>query len=101
MQLKKLLMTWNIIPGREQAYIEFNAKVFVPKMMEFGLHPMDSWFTQFGDAPQVTVGWVADDTAVIRRAIDSDDWRSLVTELDRFVSDFTYKIVPVTGRFQM
>jgi len=101
MQLMKLLMTWNIIPGREQAYIDFNAKTFVPRMMEFGLQPMDSWFTQYGDAPQVTVGWVTDDAAVIKRALASDEWHELEEQLEGYVTDFEYKVVPVTGRFQM
>jgi hypothetical protein len=101
MQLMKLLMTWDIIPGQEQAYIDFNAKEFVPRLMKLGLRPVDSWFTLYGDAPQVTVGWVTDDVEVIRRAVDSDDWRELEEELTSFVTNFRYKIVPFTGLFQM
>lgn len=101
MQLMKLLMTWNIIPGREQAYIEFNAKIFVPQLMQFGLQPMDSWFTLFGDVPQVTVGWVCDDAEHIRKAVATSEWRTLVEQLDDYVTDFEFRIVPVTGTFQM
>ena len=101
MQLVKLLMTWNIIPGREQAYIEFNAKVFVPQLMQFGLQPMDSWFTLWGDVPQVTVGWVSEDVSAIRQALATPEWRKLMTRLDDFVTDFEHRVVPVTGRFQM
>ena len=101
MQLVKLLMTWDILPGQEQAYIDFNAREFVPRLMKLGLQPMDSWYTLYGDAPQVTVGWVTDDADVIRKAIASEDWAELQQELDNYVSDFKYKIVPVTGPFQM
>lgn len=101
MQLTKLLMTWDILPGQEQAYIDFNAKEFVPRLMKLGLRPTDSWFTLFGDAPQVSVGWVSDDAEVIRRAIRSEEWTELREELDRFVTNFRYKIVPYTGLFQM
>lgn len=101
MQLMKLLMTWDIVPGQEQAYVDFNAKVFVPQLMKFGLRPVDSWFTLYGDAPQVTVGWVTDDVEVIRRALTSEAWAELMAELKKYVVHFRYKIVPFTGLFQM
>ena len=101
MQLTKLLMTWNIIPGQERAYIEFNAREFVPRLMKMGLHPMDAWYTLYGDAPQVSVGWVTEDAEVIHRALNGDEWQELLHELESFVTDFRYKVAPVTGNFQM
>lgn len=101
MKLTKLLMTWNILPGREQDYIEFNGKEFVPRLLKLGLQPMDSWFTLYGDAPQITVGWVTDDEEVIYRAVESDDWQDLQEKLADLVTDFRFKIVPATGYFQI
>jgi hypothetical protein len=101
MELVKLLMTWDIKPGQEQAYIEFNASEFVPRLMKMGLQPMDSWYTLYGDAPKLTVGWVSDDRALVRRAVRSKEWRELERELEQFIEHFTYRIVPVTGPFQM
>jgi hypothetical protein len=101
MQLSKLLMTWDIVPGQEQAYVDFNAKVFVPQLQDFGLKPVDSWFTLYGDAPQVTVGWVAEDPEVIHRALASPEWAELVTALKQLVLHFRYKVVPFTSKFQM
>lgn len=101
MQLMKLLMTWNIIPGQERAYIEFNRLEFVPRLMKMGLHPMDSWYTLYGEAPQITVGWVTDDVDVIHRAVRGEEWREIRRELAKFVTDFHYKVTPVTGTFQM
>lgn len=98
MQLWKLLMSWNIIQGREQDYIQFNAKVFVPRMMKFDLQPLESWFTIHGAGPQVSVGWVSNDVEAIRRAVNTEEWSDLLVDLDEYVKDFRYKIVPVTGR---
>jgi len=97
----KLLMTWNIRPGKEQAYIEFNAREFVPRLMKLGLQPMDSWYTLYGDVPQVMVGWISDDIDVVRRAVAGNEWRELRSILKQYVTDFEYKIVPVTGTFQL
>jgi hypothetical protein len=96
----KLLMTWDIVPGREQDYFEFNAKEFVPRLMQLGLRPTDSWFTLFGDAPQVCVGWVSDDRTVVRRAVRSPEWEEIQKVLADLVDNFTYKVVPATSRFQ-
>jgi hypothetical protein len=101
LNLTKLIMTWDIIPGQEQAYIEFNTHEFVPRLMKLGLQPMDSWYTVYGDAPQIMAGWVHEDADVIRKAVESEAWGELREELRGFVANFRYKITPVTGMFQM
>jgi hypothetical protein len=99
--LVKLLMTWDIEPGKEQAYFEFNAKEFVPRLMQLGLRPTDSWFTLFGDVPQVNVGWVSEDPELVQGAVKSDEWRKLQDQLDGLVRNFAFKVVPATAPFQM
>lgn len=100
MQRVKLLMTWDISPGREQAYFEFNAKEFVPRLMRMGLKPTDSWFTLFGDAPQVSVGWVSEDRLLVHSAVKSEEWERLQSELTGLIDNFTYKVVPAGAHFQ-
>ena len=68
MQLAKLIMTWDIVPGQEQEYFDFNAREFVPRLMKLGLRPMDSWFRLYGEVPQIVVGWVSEDPEIIRKA---------------------------------
>jgi len=101
MPLAKLLMTWDIRPGQEQAYIDFNAAEFVPRLMKMGLQPMDSWYTLYGEAPKLTVGWVSEDVRVIHEAVRSSEWKDLERKLEQFIVNFRYRIVPVTGPFQL
>lgn len=101
MQLTKLIMTWDIIPGQEQAYIDFNSRVFVPCLKEFGLQPMDSWYTIVGQAPQIMAGWVHEDPELVRRAVASAKWADLQEDLRHYVTNFDFKIAPVTGMFQL
>ncbi len=101
MQLTKLIMTWDIIPGQEQAYIDFNNRVFVRRLMELGLQPMDSWYTITGQAPQIMAGWVHEDPEVIRRAVTSETWAELQEDLRHYITNFSFKIAPVTGMFQL
>ena len=51
----KLLMTWDILPGREQEYFEFVVRDFIPGMQRLGLEVSDAWFTMYGDHPQIMV----------------------------------------------
>jgi hypothetical protein len=47
----KLLMTWDIRPGKESEYFEFAVQEFVPKLTRLGVQPTEAWYTVWGDAP--------------------------------------------------
>lgn len=97
----KLLMTWDIKSGREEAYFEFVVKELVPGLIELGIQPLETWYTIYGDVPQILAGWVAEDRATMERALRSEDWSALHKSLLTFVDNFQRKIVPATGLFQL
>ena len=47
----KLLLSWDIKPGRDQEYFEFIVREFAPGITRLGLKPTEPWFA-FGDCPQ-------------------------------------------------
>ncbi len=97
----KVLMTWDIVPGREQEYFEFVVREFVPGMQRIGIQPTEAWFTQYGQQPQILTGGVTDNLAAMRRALTSDDWEQLHDQLLDYVTNFTMKVVRASGGFQM
>jgi hypothetical protein len=97
----KLLMTWDILPGREQEYFEFVVRELVPGMQKIGIRPTEAWFTQYGDQPQILTGGVADDAVTMQTALDSDEWELLRDKLTEFVSNFELKVVKASNGFQM
>lgn len=97
----KILMTWDLLPGREQDYFEFVVRDFIPGMQEIGLQPSDAWYTYYGDHPQIMAGATVNSMDEMNRLINSDDWRELTRQLMEFVQDFEYKIVPARGGFQL
>lgn len=97
----KLLMSWNIRPGREDEYFEFIVREFGPGLLELGVRPTDSWYTYYGDHPQILAGGVADDWATLQRALDSDKWRALKSKLLTYVTDYSQKIIRADGGFQL
>ncbi len=97
----KLLMTWDIIPGREQEYFEFVVREFVPGMQRLGIQPTEAWYTTYGDRPQILTGGVTDDLGEMETALATDDWGSLKDNLLEFVTNFEWKVVSASGGFQM
>jgi hypothetical protein len=97
----KLLMSWDIRPGKEQSYFEFAMQTFAPEMIKLGWQPTEAWYTLYGDAPQILTGGIADSVDKMREILDSSEWGELKTRLLEYVTNFQYKVVPATGRFQM
>lgn len=97
----KILMTWDILPGREQDYFEFVVRDFVPGMQEMGLQPSDAWYTYYGDHPQIMAAAVVNSKSEMDRVIASDAWIDLTNKLMEYVHDFDYKVIPARGGFQL
>ena len=97
----KLLMTWDILPGREQEYFEFVVRDFIPGLQGLGMEPSDAWFTMYGDQPQIMAAAQMSGMSSLQTILDSSDWEGLIQQLLDFVENFDYKVVPARSGFQM
>ncbi len=97
----KLLMMWDIRPGKESEYFEFIVQEFSPKLVRLGIQPTESWYTVYGSAPQILQGGVTEDRATLDNILEGEEWKSLHQKLLGYVTNFTYKIVQHTGNFQL
>lgn len=97
----KLLMTWDILPGREQDYFEFVVREFLPGMQTIGLEPNDAWFTVFGSQPQIMVAAQMESLDVMEDLLRSAEWSGLTGRLLDYVTNFKQKIVAARSGFQM
>lgn len=97
----KLLMTWDIQPGRDQEYFEFVVREWVPGITRLGMQPTEAWFALYGDCPQIMTAGVTKDLPSMRRIINSDEWADLHNRLLEYVDNYEQKIVRATGRFQL
>jgi len=97
----KLLMTWDIIPGKEQEYFEFVVREFVPGIQRLGITPTEAWYTTYGKRPQILTGGVTETMKVMQEALATDDWQHLREQLLEYVTNFDVKVVAATGGFQM
>jgi hypothetical protein len=97
----KLLMSWDIRPGQEQTYFEFAMQTFAPALMEMGWQPTEAWYTLYGDGPQILTAGITDSVDKMRDILESGEWEELKGQLLEYVTNFQYKVIPATGRFQM
>ena len=97
----KLLLTWDILPGREQEYFEFVVRDFIPKVQKMGMEPSDAWFTVFGDQPQIMITMQSASMDNMEKILKSADWNALKSQLMDYIEDFKYKIVPARSGFQL
>jgi hypothetical protein len=97
----KLLMKWDIKPGHEQSYFEFVMQEFAPGLMRLGLQPTEAWYTVYGKGPQFLTGVVTEDLDTMRNILGGDEWQELLGRLMAYVTNFSNKIIPATGRFQL
>lgn len=97
----KLLMDWNIKPGREEAYFDFITRDFIAVFLREGFHLTDAWYTLYGDWPQMKVGFLADDLPSLREFLASESWSNLKIELLDYIHDYHQKVIQAKGGFQL
>ena len=97
----KLLMSWDIRPGKESEYFEFVVQEFGPGLMKLGVNPTDAWYTAYGDEPQILTGGVTEDLASLQDILGSVEWRKLKRKLLTFVTDYRQKVIRASGGFQL
>jgi hypothetical protein len=96
----KLIMSWDIQPEREQEYFEFVVREFIPGVQRLGFELSDAWATVFGSEPQILVGIQMPDRAQMRQVTESEDWKSLMNQLQDYVQNFRQKLVEARAGFQ-
>jgi len=97
----KLLMTWDIQPGREEDYFEFHIRKFVPALEGLGVALSEAWLTVYGEQPRLLAEAVIPNLAAARKLLDSNAWDDLGTQMEELVENFDYKLVAARGGFQM
>jgi hypothetical protein len=96
----KVILTWDIIPEKEQEYFEFVIREFVPGMQRLGLDLSDAWATVYGEQPQIMVGALLPSLSKFRQITHTAEWRNLTNQLMDFVQNYLVKVVEARGGFQ-
>jgi len=97
----KILMSWDIQPGKETDYMEFITEEFAPGIVRLGIQPTEAWYTVAGNGPQMLSGGITEDRETMVNILRSEEWRELKQKLLTYVMNYEHKIVPASGDFQL
>lgn len=100
----KLIMNWDIKPGRDQEYFEFIVREWVPATQKLGLQTIGAWYsiyTQDINEPRIMAEAITEDRETMRSILRSPEWRHIQDKLKDFVENYSQKVVFTTGDFQL
>ncbi len=96
----KLLISYDPLPERREAYLRYVRGEFVPSLEHLGLVMCDAWYTAYGSHPLRLAGFLASDRATLEQVLESEDFQDLERRLQEYVVNYTRKIVPHRSTFQ-
>ena len=97
----RILLRWDIQPGVESEYFEFMVSEFIPGLKRLGIVEPGVWYTAYGDAEQILVSGTTETKDHMDFVMRSKDWARLKVRLEELVSNFSQKIIPAKGGFQI
>jgi hypothetical protein len=101
MESVKLLMSWDILPGREEDYFEFHIRKFVPALEGLGVALSEAWLTVYGEQPRLLAEAKIPDLGSAKQVLDSGEWGDLGLQMQELVENFEYKVIPARSGFQL
>lgn len=96
----KLLLTYDPVPERREAYFRYVLGEFVPAMEHLGLSMCEVWHTAYGEYPLRLTAFVANDEFTMEEIVASEAFQALESRLQDYVENYKRRIVPVRERFQ-
>ena len=96
----KLLMDYDIKPGKQQSYIRWLMGEFIPDARDLGLHMMMAWHVAYGDYPNRQLVFVAEDLETARRVFTSNRWKEMEDRLRDYTANYRRKLVLYRDGFQ-
>ena len=97
----KVLLSYELKPETQQDYYQFVMSRYVPAMQSLGFQMSEAWHTAYGNAPNRLLGFVCSDRQTVDDMLTSDVWEEINEKLESFVAEFSYKVIPYRGGFQI
>lgn len=96
----KMLVSYNIRPGDNDAYYQFVLGEMVPALQEMGLFMAEAWHTSYGPYPIRLIGFVSEDYETMSDLSSSEEFAQLESKLRKYVSNYSRKVVEFREGFQ-
>jgi hypothetical protein len=95
-----LLLTYDPVPDRREAYFQYVLGEFVPTLERIGLSLQGTWHTAYGAYPLRLASFSAPDLTTLQGILSSETFQRLETRLQDYVVNYNRRVVPVRRGFQ-
>ena len=96
----KLILTYDPVPERREAYFRYVLGEFVPALEQMGLTMSEAWHTAYGEYPLRMNGFLASDEGTMDNILTSEEFRELETRLQEYVINYSRRVVVCRNSFQ-
>ena len=96
----KLLLSYDISRELHDTYFSFVTGEFVPQVNAVGLELAEVWQTVYGDYPERLIVFVAQDAQTAKQAVNSERFKRAEKKLQRYVQNYSRRIVKYKPHFQ-
>ena len=96
----KLLLSFDPLPGKREAYFQYVLGEFIPTLEHLGLQMCELWHTAYGAYPLRLTGFLAPDRDTLSDILSSEGFKDMELKLQGFVSNYQRRVVPMKKRFQ-
>ena len=96
----KLIITYDPVPERREAYFRYVLGEFVPALEQMGLTLNEAWHTAYGEYPLRMSGFLASDERTMEGILNSQEFRELEARLQEYVINYSRRVVSCNSSFQ-
>lgn len=96
----KMLLCYDMSTEDVDAYYQFVTRQLVPGLQKLGLYMYRVYHTAYGNYPMRQVEFLAETLDDIRKARESETWKSLETLFKGYITNYTCKVYEFRETFQ-
>ncbi|TFH37464.1 MAG: hypothetical protein E4G99_02535 [Anaerolineales bacterium] len=96
----KLILTYDPLPERREAYFRYVLGEFVPTLEQMGLTLSEAWHTAYGEYPLRMTGFLASNERAMDSVLTSEEFLALETRLQEYVFNYSRRVVSSRNTFQ-
>jgi len=99
--LVKLILCFDIRPGVQQVYYQFMLGQYIPAVQKMGLQMSDAWHLAYGNYPSRITSFVGLNLQTMHNVLSSSEWQEMEKRLQKYVSNYSWRIIPLREGFQL
>ena len=96
----KLIITYDPVPERREAYFRYVLGEFVPALEQMGLTLAEAWHTAYGEYPLRLNGFLASDERTMASVLTSEEFLQLEARLQEYVINYSRRVISSNKSFQ-